>query len=137
MMTNVNLPVVLSFESEDHVLDFIEAAQEIIPKIKYTHIAGDGYNCILYTRKDKNYRTIMEAASAPVTVVETPVGDTGMATGYVNKAYTGGPVKTVGDAHYVTMEYKSTSDKNGNKVTSWKPASGYYPMPTDPVSTDK
>lgn len=73
MHTNINLPIVLSFESEDHVKDFIEAAQEIIPKIKYEHIGGEGYNCVIYTRKDKAYRTIMDAATAPTTIVETPV----------------------------------------------------------------
>jgi hypothetical protein len=73
MVTNINLPVVLSFENEDHVKDFIEAAQEIIPKLKYVHIAGDGYNCIVYTRKDKAFRSIMVAAEAPVAIVDVPV----------------------------------------------------------------
>lgn len=65
MVTKINLPIVLSFESEDHVKDFIDAAQEIIPKLKYTHIAGEQYNCIIYTRKDKAYRAIEAAAGAP------------------------------------------------------------------------
>jgi hypothetical protein len=73
MVTNINLPIVLSFTDKDHVDDFIEAAQEIIPKVKYTNIGGEGYNCIVYTRKDKHYRLLMEAASAPTVIVETPV----------------------------------------------------------------
>ena len=74
MVTSINLPIVLAFADEDHVQDFIEAAQEIIPKLKYTHIAGDdGYTCIIYTRKDKNYRSLQEAAGAPTTIIEKPV----------------------------------------------------------------
>ena len=53
MVTKINLPIVLSFESEDHVKDFIDAAKEIIPKLKYTHIAGEQYYCVMYTRKDQ------------------------------------------------------------------------------------
>lgn len=114
MMTNVDLPKVLSFESEDHVLDFIEAAAEILPKIKYQHIGGEGYNCIIYTRKDKNFRAIMIAAEAPVTIVETPVGSN--ITG-------NGNVMAAGDV--LTMAYSEGS------------VAGYYAMPTDPVSNVK
>lgn len=73
MVTSINLPIVLVFTDEDHVQDFIEAAQEIIPKLKYTNITGEGYTCIIYTRKDKNYRALVDAASAPTTIVEKPV----------------------------------------------------------------
>jgi hypothetical protein len=73
MVTSINLPIVLAFDDEAHVKDFVEAAQEIIPKLKYTNIAGEGYTCIIYTRKDKGYRALMEAADAPTTIVETPV----------------------------------------------------------------
>ena len=63
----------MAFTDEDHVRDFIDAAKEIIPKIKYTNINGEGYTCIIYTRKDKNYRCLMNTASAPATIVEKPI----------------------------------------------------------------
>lgn len=115
MMTNVELPKVLAFESEDHVLDFIEAAREIIPKIKFERVVGEGYNCILYTRKDKQYRAIMGATQAPVTIIETPVEAASMSDLYVT------------GATFAINEDGSTvlKTKNGNSP-------GYFTMPMDP-----
>ncbi len=121
MMTNIDLPKVLSFESEDHVLDFIEAATEIIPKIKFQHIGGEGYNCVLYTRKDKHYRAIMEAALAPVTIIETPVGITNYSPG--NRS-TAGTSQTLATGEVLTMTFAEGP-------------SGYYAMPTDPLPNAK
>lgn len=117
MVTNINLPVVLSFENEDHVNDFVEAAQEIIPKLKYVHIAGEGYNCIMYTRKDKAFRSIMVAAEAPVAIVETPVD--GESEVYVTEAK-------------VNMQTGSVSFD-----MPVEGANGYHTMPTDPKTNVK
>ena len=114
MLTNVELPKVLSFESEDHVLDFLDAAREIIPKIKHQHIGGDGYNCVIYTRKDKNYRDIMVAALAPVTIVETPVtGNTNYASG-----------QTLATGNVLSMTFSEGP-------------SGYHAMPMNPLPDAK
>lgn len=69
MITNVNLPCVIHFYDEMSVENFCFTLGKIIPKVKFERV-NEG-NWILYTRKDKNYRAIMESALTENTT-ETP-----------------------------------------------------------------
>ena len=133
MRTNINLPKVLSFESEDHLLDFIEAAAEIIPKIKYQHIGGEGYSCIIYTRKDKKYRSIMIAATAPTTITDTPIEQSIVGEG---------DIMVRGEVLH--LEYPGAyKDKNlvwvgpGGKVIKKFNHPDHHPMPTESIKSAK
>lgn len=81
LKTDINLPLVLSFESEDHVKDFMDAAVEIIPKLKYQRIYGDNFNCVLYTRRDAKYRAItIESKEAKASTISNLAGEVSVKT---------------------------------------------------------
>ena len=79
--TKVNLPAILDFDTPAEMSTVAEIASEFIPKIKFENLGQvDGtYKAIFYTRKDKNYRSIMEDFGSdfpnviPETGSETPI----------------------------------------------------------------
>ena len=74
MTTNVRLPLVIGFTTEAEAQSLQEVLALIIKNIKMDKVehADTDYplNYIFYTRKDKNYRTLMDQIAAPTTVAE-------------------------------------------------------------------
>lgn len=76
MVKNINLPIVIGFETAAAAEDFLEAAELIVPKLKLEDLddtdAATGQRLFMfYTRKDKNYRDMRKNYGTVVTTEET------------------------------------------------------------------
>lgn len=64
MTKNINIPIVIGFDSMEQAEAFLNAAELIVPKLKMEDLgdvdaATNQHLFLFYTRKDKNYRDIL------------------------------------------------------------------------------
>lgn len=67
MLTNINLPIAITFDSEQSAEAFMAAFVQVVPKAKVTVVSSDaaGHKVIVFTRKDKAYNELIDANFGP------------------------------------------------------------------------